>query len=85
MALLDELIALFVYTLIEAELSPDTLIYIRNIACSSANAAIILIMMIIGKRAITLSKKLSLKKEEEMPIKKEWSIISLLFYTNYWF
>jgi hypothetical protein len=71
MALLDELIALFVYTLIEAELSPDTLIYIRNIACSSANAAIILIMMIIGKRAITLSKKLSLKKEEEMPIKKE--------------
>ena len=37
---------------------------VRNIVSCGVNILIVLLMMFVGKRAITLSKKLSLKSED---------------------
>jgi len=64
MTLLDEVVVLVLYSALEAGLGSSEYL-IRNVICCMANILIILVMMFVGKRAITLSKKLSLKKEDE--------------------
>lgn len=54
----------------ESVVATDTLV-VKNIVCSAVNILIVLLMMFVGKRAITLSKKLSLRKEEDPQAKKE--------------
>ena len=70
MVLLNELVTLSIYSIVESVVANDALV-VKNIVCSAVNILIVLLMMFIGKRAITLSKKLSLRKEEEPQGKKE--------------
>jgi hypothetical protein len=64
MTLLDEVVILLLYSALEAGFGSFEYL-LRNVICSVINILIILVMMFVGKRAITLSKKLSLKKEDE--------------------
>ncbi len=59
-----------IYSIVESVVATDTLV-VKNIVCSAVNILIVLLMMFVGKRAITLSKKLSLRKEEDPQAKKE--------------
>ena len=48
------------------------MLLVKNIICSLINLCIVVFMMFLGNRAITQSKKLSLKKEDEnQPLKFE--------------
>jgi hypothetical protein len=72
MMLLDELMTLLVYSIIEGvHLWTDLMV--KNVVCAVVNILIILLMMFVGKRAITLSKKLMFKKEEPEPCDKKES------------
>ncbi len=69
MTLLDDIVSLVMYSTLLAILTSGDLM-IRTVVCSIINILIVSLMIVIGKRAITLSKKLSLKKEED-PHKKD--------------
>ena len=69
MTLLDEIVVLVLYSALEAGKGSEDYL-LRNIICSLVNILIIVVMMFVGKRAITLSKKLSLKKEDDNPQRK---------------
>ena len=60
MMLVDEAVTLVLYSIIESVLGEEEMV-VRNVVSCSVNVVIILLMMFVGKRAITLSKKLSLK------------------------
>lgn len=77
MTFINEIVTLVTYSSIETVLldrnhnDPDILV-LKNIICSLINIFIIVFMMFLGNRAITQSKKLSLKKEDDtQPLKFE--------------
>jgi large-conductance mechanosensitive channel len=61
-------ITLITYSSVETVLldRDRDLLILKNVICSVVNLFIIFFMMFIGNRAITQSKKLSLKKEDEL-------------------
>lgn len=65
MCFVNELVTLISYSIVESVNDQDNNYIVRNILCEGVNILIVLLMMFIGNRAITHSKKLSLKKEEE--------------------
>lgn len=60
MMLVDEMVTLILYSIVESVVGESEMV-VRNVVSCSVNGVIILLMMFVGKRAITLSKKLSLK------------------------
>ena len=60
MMLVDEVVSLILYSIVESVLGESEMVVRNGVSCS-VNVVIILLMMFVGKRAITLSKKLSLK------------------------
>ena len=68
MSMVNEVVTLITYSSIETVLldRDGGMLVLKNVICSAVNLAIIVFMMFIGNRAITQSKKLSLKKEDEL-------------------
>lgn len=60
MMLVDEVTTLVLYSIIFSVLNESHYV-VKNVIGSCVNILIILLMMFVGKRSITLSKKLSLK------------------------
>jgi large-conductance mechanosensitive channel len=73
MSFVNEIVTLITYSSIETTLpnnDDNDILVVKNIICSTINICIIVFMMFLGNRAITQSKKLSLKKEDDnQPLK----------------
>jgi hypothetical protein len=63
MSLVNEVVTVIAYSLIESSEGYEFEVE-RNLICSGVNIIIMILMMFVGSRAITHSKRLSLKKED---------------------
>lgn len=70
MTLLNKAITMVIFSIVEVFVANEDLA-IRTIVCAAVNMLMVLLMLFIGKRAITLSKKLSLKKEDDLHPKRD--------------